>query len=64
MQKSGYEKLKKREGEKEGKVEKRRGRKVIYLVSATHVLLLFTLDILYVSYFSIDMIRYHDQSNV
>lgn len=61
--------MKKREGEKEGKVEKT-GRKKTEGengqgdLSSTQVLLLYTLDILYVSYFSIETIRYHGQSNV
>lgn len=61
--------MKKREGEKEGKVEKT-GRKKTEGengqgdLSSTQVLLLYTLDTLYVSYFSIDTIRYHGQSNV
>lgn len=61
--------MKKREGEKEGKVEKTRRKKKgwgerIYTEYLPHILLLFTLDTLYVSCFSIDMIRYHGQSNV
>lgn len=61
--------MKKREGEKEGKVEKT-GRKKTEGengqgdLSSTQVLLLYTLDTLYVSYFSTDTIRYHGQSNV
>lgn len=61
--------MKKREGEKEGKVEKT-GRKKTEGengqgdLSSTQILLLYTLDTLYVSYFSIDTIRYRGQSNV